>query len=191
MKALVLLFAALWCTSLSAQETYLKIYKTDEQHDQIMYPPGTKFEVRDAEGNLLFNETNYSGEFQVNQAITLTVRPNYKNDADVYELSEGKIELAKTKDFFPTQPKKKKYHSYGVEAKKEVSNSKILDGMKNLTLTFSNGVIFNYIDGKASASLHGESLKIKGKYLVYSELGVAKVSFNPSTGTTWYVFEPK
>jgi hypothetical protein len=83
------------------------------------------------------------------------------------------------------------YESYGVSLKSKVFESKIRKGKKNARLEFSNGIIFNYDDGKFNATLDGDYLDINGKYLIQSYLGVIKLSYSPKSGEIWWVFEPK
>tara|TARA_R110000737_G_scaffold352368_1_gene398131 strand:+ start:185 stop:406 length:222 start_codon:yes stop_codon:yes gene_type:complete len=72
-----------------------------------------------------------------------------------------------------------------------VFDSKTRKGEKNARLEFSNGIIFNYDDGKFNATLDGDYLDINGKYLIQSYLGVIKLSYSPKSGEIWWVFEPK
>lgn len=80
-------------------------------------------------------------------------------------------------------------HSSTISATKTVTHSKVKKGRKNLVLKFTNGIKFSYIDGKTGATLNGKDIYVKGKYLVYSKLGVVKISFNPKNGETWWVFD--
>ena len=77
-----------------------------------------------------------------------------------------------------------------LETKKKLSPSQANPGKYNLELRFDNGIIFNYEDGKATATLDNQALEIEHKYLISSKLGMAKLSFNPNTGKVWYIFEP-
>ncbi|MDC8003579.1 hypothetical protein POV27_05920 [Aureisphaera galaxeae] len=191
MKTILTLAFILGYAMMFGQNTYLKIYKDESRSDQTAYPPGTRFEVRDADNNLLFDQDTAQKTFKVERPVTLVVYPNYKESQDIFPLSEGIIEQALTSDFFPTQNKDTSYGSHGVTVRKELTDSKKKPGSKNLKLTLSNGIIFQYQDGTAFAELNGKELTIKNKYIIYSDLGILKLSFGPKSGTVWWVFEPK
>ncbi len=57
------------------------------------------------------------------------------------------------------------------------------------SIEFNNDVVFYYRDGKAEAWQYGKSLKMEGKYLIYTNLGIIKLSYNPQNKEIWYVFE--
>ncbi|MFK7968879.1 MAG: hypothetical protein AB8F95_00860 [Bacteroidia bacterium] len=76
-----------------------------------------------------------------------------------------------------------------VKAEKELAFSTKKEGHYNVVLTLSNGIIFSYQDGEVKAALDDELLEIEGEYLVYSSLGVARISFDPKSGELWWVFD--
>ena len=194
MKTLCITLLMLCGMILHAQRTYLIIRPGEDISEQIMYPPGTPFELRNANNDLISTNENYDGVFKITKPYTLTVFPTYKDGSDVFELTEGSIEVALTRDFFhKTKSTQKEVRSFsnGVTVSKTITPSETVSGEKNLILEFSNGIVFRYTDGNAIATLDNETLKIKNKYLIYSDLGVAKVSFNPRNGVLWWIFEPK
>lgn len=73
--------------------------------------------------------------------------------------------------------------------KKDISESKNKEGFYNLEAKFSNGLTFKYKDGKTSALQEGKELVITNRYLVDTPQGTLKLSFDPSDGEFWYVFE--
>lgn len=123
----------------------------------------------------------------------MEIFPTYKTETDIYVLEKGSLEIIERDNF--SHPKKEKSsvektnHSNSIAATKTVTDSKIKKGRKNLVLKFTNGIEFSYIDGKTSATLNGKEIYIEGNYLVYCKLGVAKISFNPKNGETWWVFD--
>lgn len=76
-----------------------------------------------------------------------------------------------------------------LSAEKVVTKSEIKTGEYNVTVNFSNGIIFKYEDGKATATLKDKDLKVKGNYLVATEMGLLKVSFDSGNAELWWVFE--
>ncbi|WP_111683902.1 hypothetical protein [Winogradskyella tangerina] len=174
----------------TAQKTYLKITKGEQEHDIIMYPPGTKFELKTKEGYIIFKNSDDPGVIDIHEKHTLYVYPDWKDDADVFVLTEGKVEKLLTYKFSDSDDSHDNtLMSNGVTATSNVTDSETLEGKKNLEFTLSNGISFNYTDGLFSATLDNKPLTIKHKYLVYSDLGVLKLSFNPSNGKVWWVFE--
>ena len=177
--------------SATAQKTYLTIFESDKKEDQISYPPGTAFELMNAEEEVILTEESEAGTYKITEPSTLIVSPTYKEETDRFELSEGSIQINLTKHFFKNEKIGYSYHSNGVTADKTLTYSEKNPNMQNVKLELSNGIIFKYTDGYATATLNNEELRIEGKYLVYSELGVAKISFNPKNGVLYWVFEPK
>ncbi|RNC86942.1 MAG: hypothetical protein ED556_05830 [Winogradskyella sp.] len=175
-----------------AQKTYLKVTKSNEAHDYVMYPPGTKFELKTKEGYIVFKNSDQPGNIDIEDKHTLYVYPSWKDDADIFELTEGKVEKLLTYKFSDSRKASgvKSIHSNGVTATSNVSNSETIEGKKNLEFVLSNGIKFIYEDGVYNATLNEEELTIKYKYLIYSDLGVLKLSFNSSNGKVWWVFEP-
>lgn len=179
-------------TVIYAQPIYLKVTKSNHQLDYIMYPPGTAFKLLDNKGQTILTEASAPTKFVIkDNNYKLIVSPNYKNENDIYNLSEGKVEILATKDYGQSNSTShiRKGLKNEITAKKELTESTQMRGQKNLKFELSNGITFKYIDGKYSAMLEDEDLIIKGKYLIYSDIGVLKLSFNPSNGVLWWVFE--
>lgn len=80
-------------------------------------------------------------------------------------------------------------NSSKITLKKELIASKKYSGKYNVTLTFSNGIVFKYTDGKFNAKLHDKYINIKGEYMIEMESGILKFSYNPKTGKVWWIFD--
>ncbi|NRB61023.1 MAG: hypothetical protein HRU50_13920 [Winogradskyella sp.] len=186
---LVLVLTIVWIGN--AQKTYLKITNSEIGTNVIMYPPGTKFELKTKEGYIIFKNSSDPGSIEIKEKHTLYVYPSWKDSADVFVLKDGKVEKVLTSTYGDADKDYdiKEISSNGVTAESKVTDSKTLEGKKNLEFTLSNGITFNYIDGLYSAVLGEKNLTIKHKYIVYSDLGTLKLSFNPSNGVVWWVFE--
>lgn len=178
-------------TITDAQNAYLTIVQGDRVQDQVSYPPGSTFAVYNTNQDQLFNTLNAPKTFTINQPLTLIVNPTYKSTADTLALSSGSL-IYSNAPRYGTHSKLTVigHNSHGVTVNKTLTNSENFYGLNNVVLEFSNGVIFTYNDQTVFATLNGKSLKIEGKYLIYSNLGVHKVSFNPHTGKVYWVFEP-
>jgi hypothetical protein len=66
-----------------------------------------------------------------------------------------------------------------------------IDGYYNAIMKFSNGITFKYIDGRVSIDQNGKSLPYEKKYVVETNDGIFKLSYDPLDAETWFVFEPK
>ena len=177
----------------NAQNTYLKFKVDDKESKYIMYPPGTKFEVKTKEGYIQMknSENPYKLDIESN-GFRLYVYPTYKSTKDLYHLEKGaSVELVLTKHFIDSENNNSHYKYNSETGIKKITDSKTLKGKKNLYFKLSNGIEFTYKDGKYNALLNDTYLDIKGKYIINSKLGTLKLSFNPNNGETWWVFENK
>jgi len=193
MKIIITLACLILSVSGFAQKTYLKISRSKKTNDYVMYPPGTKFELKNKHGYIVFKNSDKPGKIEINENYTLYVFPDWKSDTDVYKLTEGKIEKILTSTYSNTQLKEASIKTHEVIAEYSVRDSKKLKDKKNLKFELSNGITFEYNDGKYKAYLHQEEnyIDIEGKYLITSDLGTLKLSFNQKNGQVWWVFEPK
>jgi hypothetical protein len=175
----------------NAQKTYLKITNSEIGEDVIMYPPGTEFELKTKEGYIIFKNSGDEGVIDITEKHTLYVYPSWKDSTDVFVLTDGKVEKVLTSTYQDSHEHSdtNKLKNNGITASSKVTDSKTLEGKKNIEFKLSNGITFNYTDGLYSATLGDKNLTVKNKYLIYSDLGILKLSFNPSNGEVWWVFE--
>lgn len=199
------------------EHRYLKIKLADKT--EISYPPGIGFIAEDQSGKTILNAKflNEMDEFIVKTSITLWVFTTWNDEPDTYELTDGKLIMEtsnyvynKDYDFGAFKKRKKntphkkeikdenrpdenygarRGASKGVYTIKERFFDYDTDKGYDVSLEFNNGVIFYYRDGKAEAWQNGKTLKIENKYLIYTELGILKLSYNPKNKEIWYVFE--
>lgn len=191
MKNSIILLLLLLSTVCFSQKTYLKIYQNESEKSVIMYPPGTTFELRNKDNHIVLKYGENPLTFDIDGDYVLTVFPDYKDESDVFKLSNtGKIELAQTIYYTNTSTNEYLYiDDKNVTAHKTLTDSKKNKGYKNLIFELSNGITFTYTDGKYNAKLNDKYLNVKGKYLIESKIGILKLSFNPKNGTVWWVFE--
>lgn len=191
MKTLITLSLFLAALTIQAQDNFLTIINPDQWDSELMYPPYTKFELRNEAYEVVFSDKSPKGTFKIDGNYTLRVFPSWRENADVFKLKSGRLELREPIRVRSTENRSSKgYRSHGVSVEKELSPSQSHYGLQNVKLTFSNGVIFTYTDGDYKATLDGKILEISSKYLIYSKLGIHKVSYNPSSGKVYWVFEP-
>ena len=178
----------------------------------IQYPPGTTYQVTELGGDeVRFYEKerhilSYEGDFKI------AVFPNYKDGADIIEKKDLRLRIVHStegaeaidlpslyKRIWREKNEKSEElisHDYGrydgnVTLSKKLTPSESIPNTFNVIAQFSNGIQFIYHDGEASASLGDTELEIEGKFQIFSELGIARLSFNPHNGVIWYVFEEK
>jgi len=191
MKIIVTILILILTINTNSQNKVLKVNFGKDKNQWIMYPPNTKFSLKDENKITIFSDKNGLGKFDITEVYILEIFPPYKNDSDIYTLNKGSIELIEKENFISEKRshKKKIIYSETVAAKKIITDSKKNNHRKNLVLKFTNGIEFSYIDGVVTATLDGKELYIENSYLIYSKLGVAKISFNPKNGETWWVFD--
>jgi hypothetical protein len=84
------------------------------------------------------------------------------------------------------------YHEAGPKPQlleKKIKKSTTVKNSYTLKAIFSNGLIFEFIDGKVSAKQNEIELEIKNKYLVQTNEGLFKLTFYPKKGEFYYVIE--
>ena len=74
---------------------------------------------------------------------------------------------------------------------KKIKKSTTIENSYTLKAVFSNGLVFEFADGHASAQQNDITLEIKNKYLVQTKEGLFKISFYPKNGEFWYVIDTK
>jgi hypothetical protein len=72
---------------------------------------------------------------------------------------------------------------------KEITKSEVNENKYNLEMEFSNGLVFSYQDGEVIAIQNGKELNVQSRFLVSTPEGLLKLSFAPSKGEVWYVFD--
>lgn len=185
----------------------------------IVYPAGTTYKVLGENGQPLPPAQREKGALTYEAgSFQLLVYPSYRPDkADDYAFANKRLRVFETpqdakrqgyaknwqeNEIVINHGKDNKYISrpYGLEKKykkgaelrkKIVLASEERPGQYNLKLYFKNGLEFHYKDGEVTASLNGKPLIVEGKYIVHTDQGTAKISFNPETGKTWWVFTKK
>ncbi len=211
-----ILISAVYLTSFGKEQTndYVTfvVESLDGKTEQLIhYPAGTTYKVyltkKNKETIKSDNAVIYEGD------VHLTIYPSYRKfKSEEFTIEQKRLRIYTTaeaaaldgfgdndydhpkveKKKKSQQPKKEKAgSSNNIFAEKILSSSEVNQGKYNIKLSFSNGVVFNYIDGKFNATQNDKYLDIKGRYLIQANDGILKVSFHPSSGETWWVFEEK
>lgn len=193
--------------------SYLKIYLED--NTEISYPPGTGFVAEDEDGNTVLNPKSLEDKkiYEVKKPITLWVFTSWNEEPDVFEMNSGKLILGKSdrtyskKNKVDTGKKPTDHYSRPTDIDPESKYGKWVGNSNGLSLNtsrffsynmetgydasleFSDGTIFYYKDGKASAWKDGKDLIIEGKYMIKTNDGTIKLSYNPKTKKIWWVFD--
>ena len=202
MKTAFILKLTIWIAillqSLTAicQEKYLKI--TLSENEIVKFPPNTAFELKNENDEILFSDKDEEDLFVVNDKSVLVVYPTWKDNTDTFRMTSGKVELVDVVNYNTKEKKTKKNNKYvynkekytkGITMSVSYDESLIHANLKNASFLFSNGVEARYIDGEMSATLNGEELNVRGKYFIYFQNRVIKLSYNPKNGETWWVVE--
>ncbi|GAA0871771.1 hypothetical protein GCM10009117_09170 [Gangjinia marincola] len=196
MKTIItLLISLLSINGIAQKKSYLKI-SLDDNNSEVNYPPDTRFILQDEQGETILNheELEKIKSYEVTSPSTLYIFTTWNTEPDRFELMNSTLTLpasATVKEKRATQNFQFSEVKYGdpisIEKKRLISSSK--ENMTNLSLVFSNGIIFYFKDGNAQAWLDGTELEIKGEYIINSTLGTLKLSYDPYTTDLWYVFE--
>ncbi|MBT8186743.1 MAG: hypothetical protein KJO73_03560 [Croceitalea sp.] len=195
MKKLITIFAILITQLMVAQYApYLHIERGEGIETSISYPPNTEFHLSNSNGDWVLSDGDLEEPFEITSTHTLLLQPTYKEDTDKLILTSGRI-LMKTpyeKDVVKVTKTKKK-NSYGrnnghITGAKEYFESKN-EGERNVLIIFNNDLVFRYFDGVARAWYDGREIKVKGNYIIELPDSVAKISYNPKNGETWWFFE--
>lgn len=183
----------------------------DDNPQVFHYPKGTTFELLSTKNKIFASSEDNREKHTYWGNFSLIIYPTYRADQpDKIKIRQQRVRIfdvaskAKEAGFFykktpPTTVKSNEieqtnthqYISNGVSiSKKTLTKSTVYDDELNVELTFSDGVIFKYIDGKATAQQNDKNLVIANKYFIYSDFGVTKLSYNSKTGKIWWVYEP-
>ncbi|WP_299521614.1 hypothetical protein [Winogradskyella sp.] len=201
-KLSLLMIAIIISGIANTQNRYLKITLSEDTSDNVSFPPGTKFELKNGDNELVYSNEDSTNEFIITEAHKLIVYPNWKETTDVFHISNGKVERIDTRLFeirSTAKKEKRKSKTYvhnhdkytnGLSMKKTLKRSEVNPELYNATFEFSNGIIATYKDGEFKAKLNGDDLIVGYKYFIYSDSGIIKLSFRPSNGETWWVFQP-
>lgn len=186
--------------SVTAGNDYLRIEIGTELF--LNYPKGTFAKVYLPEGYLIYSGDKSKSNFEYEGDFKVEVFPSYSDRVDVFDKVNSKLKIRVPKTMQQNDPhlevpgsNKRVTNKDGayigpVSCTKEIVLSEEIPGTYNLNLQLSNGVYFQYLDGKAQAFKDGWELTIKGKYILYTEKEEIKISFNPSTGKSWYIVTP-
>ena len=197
MKNLIGIVTLLFAQVMVAQYApYLYIERGEGQETSISYPPNTEFHLFDNNGDLVLSDGNLKDAFEITSRHILLLKPPYKKGTDRLVLESGRI-LMKTpyENHAVKTSKSKKQNDYGrytgpVTGTKEYFESKN-EGERNVLIIFNNELVFRYFDGEARAWFDGREVSVRGKYIIELPNSIAKISYNPKNGETWWVFENK
>ena len=202
---LVLIFTLNFSTQAYADDYNFLTVVIDENDDSlekvIYYPKGSTYRVyltkKDKETITTENFVTYQGNMH------LTVYPkNRKNKPEQFDIKGKRLRIYWTaraafdagfgagwKSDSETEEDDLNDKSPKITLEKELKESKINIGKYNVTLKFSNGIVFKYFDGKFNAKLNDKYINIKERYIIEMDSGILKFSYNPDDGKVWWIFE--
>lgn len=183
---------ALLLTSLAFAQDYYAI-STNNGAVTINYPSNTTLEITDEKGTREMNPVDIEERLEGN--FTVAVSVPWSAEKEVYNLERESISIELIDDHTDQEEKAEKVYSNPShenppkEIHREVVKNSKNPKLYDLEIAFSNDLTFKITDGKAVAFQNGATIDVKNKYLVYYAGGVMKISFDQTTGETWYVFE--
>ena len=203
------IFTMLPSKTTANEHTYLKI---NLHQKTISYPPGTPFVAKDAKGVVVLSmyDLKIAKKYEITEPITLVVYVSWSDSPDVYTLKNGTLSLEHAKQHRKKEVSKEKtppkaYFQQDSErdasthtSEKTYDNVYLIkkqyfsydeDTGYDVSLKFSNGIQFLYKDGKANAWKDGKELNIKHKYIIQTDEGALKLSYNPQTQKIWWIFD--
>ncbi|MGB5983284.1 MAG: hypothetical protein WBG46_14175 [Nonlabens sp.] len=199
MKTILILITLKVGMLLGAQmeNEYLKI--TIDGKTEINYPSSTSFELVDKNGYPLITSDMLESTYQLTEKGTLNLKVSWKEAPKSIPLKAGSVIT------YVTHNRSKKNHSYQSQIKKS-SNTKLNNGISiqkktfikdksgyynNAIIEFSNGVTFKFMDNKVTFTQNGKELEYTNKYVVTTQNGILKLSYDPYNTETWFVFDSK
>ncbi|WGK63902.1 hypothetical protein [Croceiramulus getboli] len=189
MKTILLLFMLVNSFLIQAQSyTHLVIDRGEGMESEINYPPGTEFFLFNEANDMVLSNDNLKEPYAINGLHTLLVTPNYKEGTDKYRMDSGRIYLKTVEYDNKVKPYSENRKGIEITAKKEYFEAKDPD-KKNILVIFNTGLVFRYFDGVARAWYDNEEVDVRGRYLVDTPEGTAKISYNPQNGELWWVFD--
>lgn len=184
-------------TGAQIENAYLKI--TVDQHTEINYPANSSFELVDQNGYTLITSDMISRKYEVSEKATLKLQVSWKATPETIELQKGSVikyvsknqqERNKSLNRMEISKNAVRNKSNGVSIHKKTFVEDDSGYYNNAIIEFSNGVVFKFTDNKVSFTQNGKELDFKKKYVVTTQEGILKLSYDPYTTETWFVFEP-
>lgn len=180
----------------SQNQPYLYVERGEDEESSISYPPNTEFHLFNEAGDLILSDGDLDEPFEITSTHMLLLQPPYREDTDRLVLNSGRISMKTPYETYidekPELPQQNKYGRYTgpIKGTKEYFKSKN-EGERNVLIIFNNDLVFRYFDGEARAWYDGDEVEITGNYIIDLPTSVAKISYNPKNGDSWWVFENK
>ena len=185
-------------TGAQIENAYLKI--TVDQHTEINYPANSSFELVDKNGYTLITSDMMTSEYKVSEKATLKLKTDWKPEPEIIELQKGSVikyvsknqqERNLSLNRMEIAQNAVRNQSNGVTINKKTFTEDDSGYYSNAIIEFSNGVVFKFTDNKVSFTQNGKELEFKNRYVVTTQDGILKLSYDPYTTETWFVFEPE
>lgn len=204
MKTILLITVMMLSQMLLAQGDYLKI--TLDENREINYPGDLKFQILDEQGRELVNQDSIQEEYEATEEVKLKIFTTWNEKPDVFTLKpENSVQIARYDYKEDRERNKMSYSTYDEswydyqqgdwnnDQEKVRPVQKVFmqtaDGKQNnATIKFNNGIVFSYQDGVASFTRNGKELEYTGRYILTTEKGQLKISYNPYNTEFYYVF---
>ncbi len=196
MKLSIIILLLSTMNLLTAQDYFAIVTQDNDTH--YHYPPTVTMTLIDQDGKERIIENNQAVD--VSGDYTLNIDVPWSKDPEIIKSKGGRLEIFR----LPTDIRKQKEYNaieikeYKTESidssipqlqRKELFESLQNEGEFNLLLVFNNGLVFRWFDGLARAWQDGEEIDVTNRYLVQTNNGLLKVSFDASDGETWWIWD--
>ena len=181
-------------------ETLQVFIGSDEaNYDNVLVYPAAEvtFELLDESGEVVASSSDSQEEYQFQGSYTLIIYPSWNPDGDEIPINGETVTIKpKVPADVDQEAEKKENNSPQSSTYEEVTTtqittpSKVTPGVLNFQLTFTDGLTFQVVDGKASAFYQGEEVPVRDEYRVTTPRGILRVQFDPFTGKSSWTFSP-
>lgn len=171
----------------------------EANYDNVLVYPAAEvtFELLDESGEVVASSSDNQEEYQFQGSYTLIIYPSWNPDGDEIPINGETVTIKpKVPADVDQEAEKKENNSPQSSTYEEVTTtqittpSKVSPGVLNFQLTFTDGLTFQVVDGKASAFYQGEEIPVRDEYRVTTPRGILRVQFDPFTGKSSWTFSP-
>jgi hypothetical protein len=186
MRFILLTIALFTSLGLNAQlNSSLKIEMEDR--NTIIYPPNSKFEVRNQSGDLLYdqNDLKEGSVINIRKGEEITVFTKWADGKDVFNPKSANISLSENEK---VETKDIPFWEVGRPDIVSEMYSKSGSGEYNAEIEFEGNIKFIYENGNAEITENGKDLELLGKYIANTSQGMLKLSYEAEKKKLYYVF---
>jgi len=168
----------------------------DDHRNVLVYPASeVTFELLDESGEVVVSSSDSQEEYQFQGTYTLIIYPSWNPDGDEIPINgeavtiKPKVPADADQEATKKESKSPQENTYEEVTTTQITTpSKVSPGVLNFQLTFTDGLTFQVVDGKASAFYQGEEIPVRHEYRVTTPRGILRVQFDQFTGKSSWTF---